>query len=126
MPFNKLQFQAGIVSDITPFSNQGGYTDGDKIRFRLGSPEKIGGWSKYSSNTYLGSARRLHNWVALDGSDFMGIGTHLKYYIEEGQTFTDITPLRGDPVTTGVTFTTNTTSGTESIVIVTKWHMELI
>ncbi len=120
MPFNKLQFQAGIVSDITPFSNQGGYTDGDKIRFRLGSPEKIGGWSKYSSNTYLGSARRLHNWVALDGSDFMGIGTHLKYYIEEGQTFTDITPLRGDPVTTGVTFTTNTTSGTESIVIVNK------
>ena len=93
MPFNKLQFQSGIVSDITPFSNQGGYTDGDKIRFRLGSPEKIGGWEKYSSNTYLGSARRLHNWVALDGSDFMGIGTHLKNYIEEGQTFNDITPI---------------------------------
>ena len=94
MPLNKITFKSGIVSDITPYSNEGGFVDGDKIRFRLGSPEKIGGWEKFSPNTYLGSARRLHNWVALDGSDFMGIGTHLKYYIEEGQTFSDISPIR--------------------------------
>ena len=80
MPLNKLTFKSGIVSDITPYSNEGGFVDGDKIRFRLGSPEKIGGWSKFSPNTYLGSARRLLNWVALDGSDFLGVGTHLKYY----------------------------------------------
>ena len=118
MPMKAIKFKPGVVSDITSYSNEGGFVDGDKVRFRFGFPEKFGGWEKYSPNTYLGSARRLHNWVALDGSDFMGIGTHLKYYIEEGQAFNDITPLRGDPVTTGVTFTTNTTSGTESEVIV--------
>jgi hypothetical protein len=117
MTLNKITFQPGIISDITPFSNQGGFTDGDKIRFRVGAPEKIGGWEKYSPSTYLGSARRLLNWVALDGSDFLGVGTHLKYYIEEGQTFNDITPIR-KTINTNVTFTTNTTSGTESQVIV--------
>jgi hypothetical protein len=117
MPLNKLTFKAGISSDITPYSNEGGFVDGDKIRFRLGTPEKMGGWSKYSPNTYLGSARRLMNWVTLDGSDFVGIGTHLKYYIEEGQSFNDITPERAT-INSGVTFTTNTTTGTESQVIV--------
>ena len=118
MPMKAIKFKPGVVSDLTSYSNEGGFVDGDKVRFRFGFPEKFGGWEKYSSNTYLGSGRRLHNWVALDGSDFMGIGTHLKYYIEEGQTFTDITPLRGDPVTSGVTFTTNTTTGTEAQVLV--------
>ena len=117
MPMTALKFKPGIVSDITSLSNEGGFVDGDKVRFRFGFPEKFGGWEKYSDNQYLGSARRLHNWVALDGSDFMGIGTHLKYYIEEGQTFNDITPIRST-VTTNVTFTTNTTSGTASQVIV--------
>ena len=93
MPMKALKFKPGIVSDITSYSAEGGFVDGDKVRFRFGFPEKFGGWEKYSSNQYLGSARRLHNWVALDGSDFMGIGTHLKYYIEEGQTFFDITPI---------------------------------
>ncbi len=117
MPMTALKFKPGIISDITSYSNEGGFVDGDKVRFRFGFPEKFGGWEKYSPNQYLGSARRLHNWVALDGSDFMGIGTHLKYYIEEGQTFNDITPIRST-VTTNVTFTTNTTSGTASQVIV--------
>ena len=71
---------------------------------------------KYSPNQYLGSARRLHNWVALDGSDFMGIGTHLKYYIEEGQTFNDVTPLRQTTSAYDVTF--SATDGSESEVIV--------
>ncbi len=118
-----LKFKPGIISDDTSYSNEGGFVDGDKVRFRFGFPEKFGGWEKYSPNQYLGSARRLHNWVALDGSDFMGVGTHLKYYIEEGQTFNDITPIRST-VTTNVTFTTNTTSGTESIVIV-SWLIKL-
>ena len=118
MPMKAIKFRPGVISDVTSYSNEGGFVDGDKVRFRFGFPEKFGGWEKYSPNQYLGSARRLHNWVALDSSDFMGIGTHLKYYIEEGQVFNDVTPLRGDPVTTGVTFTTNTTTGTESQVIV--------
>jgi len=115
MPLSKLQFQSGIVSDITPFSNQGGYTDGDKIRFRLGYPEKIGGWNKYSSNTYLGSARRIHNWVALDSSDFLGIGTHLKYYIEEGTAFNDITPVRSTTAAGDVTFSASNGSTTITV-----------
>ena len=81
MAYTSLKFRPGIISDVTSYSNEGGYIDGDKIRFRNGFPEKFGGWVKHNANTYLGSARRLHNWVALDGSDFLGIGTHLKYYI---------------------------------------------
>jgi len=104
MAFLPLKFKPGIVSDITPYSNEGGFVDCDKIRFRLGTPEKMGGWSKYSASTYEGTARRLHNWVALDGSDFLGVGTELKYYIEEGQTFTDITPIRNTTSAGDVTF----------------------
>jgi hypothetical protein len=110
MAYTSLKFRPGIIADVTSYSNEGGYVDGDKVRFRNGFPEKFGGWVKHNENTYLGSARRLHNWVALDGSDYLGLGTHLKYYIEEGGSYNDITPLRGDPVTTGVSFTTNTVS----------------
>jgi len=120
MPMTALKFKPGIVSDITSYSNEGGFVDGDKVRFRFGFPEKFGGWEKYSPNQYLGSARRLHNWVALDGSDFMGVGTHLKYYIEEGQTFNDITPIR---VTTGagdITFAA--TNGSTTITVTDPAH----
>ena len=120
MPFTKLQFKPGIVSDITAYTNEGGFVDGDLVRFRLGFPEKFGGWAKRSSSTYEGSARRLHNWVALDGSDFLGVGTHLKYYIEEGNTFNDITPIR---VTTGagdITFAA--TNGSTTITVTDAAH----
>ena len=120
MPLNKLIFQPGISSDITPYSNEGGFVDGDKIRFRLGTPEKIGGWSKYSTSTYEGSARRLVNWVALDGSDFLGIGTHLKYYIEEGQLFNDITPIRNTTSAGDVTF--SATNGSATITVIDPAH----
>ena len=94
MPLQKLQFRPGVNQEITSYSNEGGWRNCDKIRFRMGYPEKMGGWEKYSSTAYLGSARALHNWIALDGSNYLGVGTHLKYYIEEGQAFTDITPIR--------------------------------
>ena len=120
MPLNKIQFKSGIISDVTPYTNEGGFVDGDKIRFRLGSPEKIGGWVKYSTNTYLGTARRLHNWIALDGSDFLGVGTHLKYYIEEGQTFNDITPIRETTSAGDVTF--SATNGSTTITVTDAAH----
>jgi len=120
MPFNKLTFQSGIISDITPYSNEGGYVDCDKIRFRLGYPEKIGGWVKQSNNTFQGSARRLFNWVTLDGSDLLGIGTHLKYYIEEGQTFNDITPIRSTTSAGDVTF--SATNGSTTITVLDPAH----
>jgi hypothetical protein len=120
MAMKSLKFRPGIISDLTSYSNEGGYIDGDKVRFRFGFPEKFGGWVKYTSNTYQGSARRLHNWVALDGSDYLGVGTHLKYYIEEGTTFNDITPLR---VTTGsgdVTF--SATNGSTTVTVTDAAH----
>ena len=104
MAFVPLKFKPGIISDVTPYSNEGGFVDSDKVRFRLGTPEKIGGWSKYTVSTIEVNARRLHNWIALDGSDFMGIGTELKYYIEEGQTLSDITPIRSITSAGDITF----------------------
>jgi hypothetical protein len=120
MPMTALKFRPGIISDITSYSAEGGFIDGDKVRFRFGFPEKFGGWEKYSPNQYLGSARRLHNWVALDGSDFMGIGTHLKYYIEEGQTFNDITPIRQTTGAGDVTF--SATNGSTTITVSDPAH----
>jgi len=120
MPLTKLNFKAGISSDNTPYSSEGGFVDGDKIRFRLGTPEKMGGWSKYSPNDYEGSARRLHNWIALDGSDFLGLGTELKYYIEEGQTFNDITPIR--VITSAGDITFSASNGSTTITVIDPAH----
>ena len=104
MPLTKLQFKPGINREVTSYSNEGGWRDGDKMRFRFGFPEKMGGWEKYTSSTYLGSARALHNWIALDSSNYLGIGSHLKYYIEEGGTLNDITPIRVTTSAGDVTF----------------------
>ena len=119
MPLTKLQFKPGINREITSYSNEGGWSDCDKVRFRMGYPEKIGGWEKYSASTYQGTARRLHNWTALDGSDFLGVGTHLKYYIEEGASFSDITPLRTS-TTNSTTFAA--TNGSTTITVTESNH----
>jgi hypothetical protein len=94
MPLTKLQYKPGINRDVTSYTNEGGWVDSDKVRFRFGFPEKIGGWVKFSTNAYLGSARSLFSWVALDSSKFLSVGTSVKYYIVEGNTFEDITPIR--------------------------------
>ena len=93
MPLQKLEFRPGLNREGTDYANEGGWYDGDKIRFRSGFPEKIGGWSRLSNNTYLGIARALWNWVDLDGSNYLGVGTNIKYYIEQGGTYYDITPF---------------------------------
>ena len=115
MPLTKLQFRPGINQEVTSYSNEGGWRDCDKIRFRFGYPEKLGGWEKFSSSTYLGSARALHNWIALDGSNYLGIGTHLKYYIEEGGAFNDITPIRLTTSSGAVTFAASTSKNFKSV-----------
>ena len=119
MPLTKLQFKPGINRDITSYSNEGGWVDCDKVRFRLGYPEVIGGWQKYSSETYIGTARSLFNWVALDGSDFLSVGTESKYYIEQGQSFNDITPIRAT-TTNGITF--SATNGSSVITATDSSH----
>ena len=104
MPLTKLQFKPGINREVTSYSNEGGWSDCDKVRFRFGFPEKLGGWEKYTTDSYVGSARALHNWIALDGSNYLGIGSHLKYYIEEGGNLNDITPIRTTTAAGDVTF----------------------
>ena len=94
MALSKVSLRPGINRETTSYTNEGGWFDCDKIRFRSGYPEKIGGWVKKTEQTYLGSARSLHEFVALDGSRYLGIGTHLKYYVEQGGTISDITPIR--------------------------------
>jgi len=120
MPLTKLQFRPGLVQDLTSYSNEGGWRDGDKVRFRLGYPEKMGGWSKYSNSTFLGTCRALHNWIALDGANYLGLGTHLKYYIEEGGAFNDITPIRSTTAAGDVTF--SATNGSSTITVLHAAH----
>jgi len=119
MPLTSLKFKPGINREITSYSNEGGFFDCEKVRFYTPFPEKIGGWVKHSSNTYLGTARALHNYVALDGSNYMGVGTHLKYYIEESGVFTDVTPIRKTS-TNSVTFAA--TNGSSSITVTDSSH----
>jgi hypothetical protein len=118
MTIKKLAFRPGINREWTEYSNEGGWFDCDKIRFRMGLPEKIGGWQMATSTAFLGSCRALKNWSPLDNSDLMGIGTHLKYYVEEGGTPNDITPIRrtvtlgSDPIDVTDTSTTVTINDT--------------
>ena len=94
MPLQKFLFKPGINKEGTAYSNEGGWFDSNLVRFRKGLPEKIGGWSKSSSDSFKGTGRGLHAWVALDGTQYLGLGTSWKYYILEGTSFYDITPIR--------------------------------
>jgi hypothetical protein len=93
MPLQKLQFRPGLNREGTDYANEGGWYDGDKIRFRSGFPEKIGGWTRLSNSQYLGIARALWNWATLNNSNLLGVGTNIKYYIEQGGNYNDVTPF---------------------------------
>jgi hypothetical protein len=105
MPLTKLQFRPGVNRETTSYTNEGGWFDSDKVRFRAGLPEKIGGWVKTSIYSFLGICRALHTWVTLGGSRLTGVGTSEKYYINEGGQYYDITPLRVTTAAGDVTFT---------------------
>jgi len=94
MPLTKLQFKPGVVKDTTAYSNEGGWVDSDKVRFRFGFPEKIGGWESRTSDTIVGTPRALHAWETLDAQSLVGIGTHRKYYIESSGNIFNVTPPR--------------------------------
>ena len=111
MPLAKFNFKAGINKEETDYSEEGGYVDANFIRFRKNRPEKIGGWLKASANVFLGIARALHQWVSLAGTKYLGLGTTLKYYIERGSVFNDITPIRKTS-TNSITFSASNGSAT--------------
>jgi hypothetical protein len=94
MPLSKILFRPGVNRENTRYTTEGGYFDGDKIRFRQGTPEKIGGWQRISANTFLGVCRSLWNWITLGRLNLVSVGTNLKFYIERGGEYNDITPIR--------------------------------
>ena len=120
MPLTKLQFRPGVNRETTSYTNEGGWFDCDKVRFRFGTPEKIGGWEKQSSNSFLGTCRALHPFVALSGESYLSVGTHLKYYINEGGAYNDITPLRQTTAAGDVTFAA--TDGSSTITVTDTNH----
>ena len=94
MPLQKILFKPGVNRENTRYTTEGGWYDCDKTRFRQGTPEKIGGWVRISAATFLGVCRSLWNWITLSGRNLLGVGTNLKFYIESGGAYYDITPLR--------------------------------
>lgn len=101
MPLQKLQFRPGLNREGTDYSNEGGWYDGDKIRFRSGYPEKIGGWTRLTNNQFIGVCRSMWNWVNLASANYLGLGTSKKYYIELGGVYNDITPVYHQSTTLG-------------------------
>ena len=100
MPLQKILFKPGVNKENTRYTTEGGWYECDKIRFRQGNPEVIGGWEPFSASTYQGVCRSLWNWALLDGTNVIGVGTNLKFYVEQGSLYYDITPLRVVPAPT--------------------------
>jgi hypothetical protein len=94
MPLSKILFKPGVNRENTRYTTEGGWYECDKIRFRQGNPEKIGGWTQFAFDTFQGVCRSLWNWVTLTGENLVGVGTNLYFYILNGGTYYDITPIR--------------------------------
>ncbi len=118
MPLTKLQFRPGINRETTSYSNEGGWFDMDKVRFRFGFPEKIGGWQKSSATYFLGTCRALHPCVALRCDVYHCVGSQRKYYINEGGGANDVTPLRRATVAGDVTLTATANTLAANVAIV--------
>lgn len=119
MPLKKILFKPGVNKENTRYTNENGWYVSDKVRFRQGTPEKIGGWAQISTNTFLGVCRSLWNWVTLSYLNLMGVGTNLKYYIESGGSYNDITPIRTTTTLGANPFTGN---GTTTVVVTATAH----
>ena len=121
MPLTKLQFRPGVNRETTSYSNEGGWFDVDKVRFRFGYPEKIGGWTKFTGASFLGSCRAMHPWTDLNNSRLIGLGTSVKYYInQDGGLFNDITPIRATTAAGDVTFAA--VNGSATITVTDTSH----
>ncbi len=117
MPLTKVLYKNGVNRENTRYTTEGGWYVSDKIRFRQGTPEKIGGWVRISANVFLGVCRALWNWATLGGENLMGVGTNLKYYIEQGGTYNDITPIRTRNYTTSLSNPFDTTNTSTAVTV---------
>ena len=118
MPLKKLTLKPGVNRENTRYTTEGGWYTSEKVRFRQGTPEKLGGWARISGSTFQGVCRSLWNWVTLGALNLIGVGTNLKFYIERGGGYNDITPLRGfeqSPITLNNPF--DTTSGSATVTV---------
>ena len=120
MPLSKIKFAPGVNKEGTEYSADAGWFDADKIRFRQGRPEKIGGWVKYSETSFLGVCRSIHDWASLESIRYIGLGTNLKFYVVEGNSFNDITPIRSTTSAGDVTFAA--TNGSSTITATDTSH----
>ena len=119
MPLTKLQFTPGINKEMTDLMDKGGWSDGNLVRFRKGLPEKIGGWTKAVTDSYLGTGRALTAWVDLDYTKYIGLGTTFKYYVNSGADYFDVTPIRAT-TTNGIVFAA--TNGSTTITATDDDH----
>ncbi len=119
MPLQKILFKPGVNKENTRYTTEGGWYECDKIRFRQGNPEVIGGWQRISAVTFLGVCRSLWNWVTLAGLNLIGVGTNLKFYIERGGAYFDITPIRETATLGTDPFTAN---GTTTVTVTDAAH----
>jgi len=119
MPLQKVLFKPGVNRENTRYTNEGGWYESDKVRFRQGTPEVIGGWQRISANTYNGVCRSLWNWVTLGNLNLVGVGTNTKFYIEQGGNYNDITPIR---VTTTLGTDPFTANGTTTVTVTAVAH----
>jgi hypothetical protein len=124
MPLTKLVFRPGINRETTAYANEGGWWDGNLVRFRAGKPESIGGWTRYTLFPMLGTTRSMLTWTTLSGTILTGMGTNLKYYIVLGGTLNDITPIRATTAAGDVTFTA--TNGSRVITVSDVSHGALV
>ena len=120
MPLAKIQFNPGVNKDGTEYTAGAGWFDSDKIRFRQGRPEKIGGWQKFNIDFFLGVCRSLHDWSSLESISYIGLGTNLKFYVSEGASFNDVTPIRSTTSAGDVTF--SATDGSSIITVSDTAH----
>ena len=120
MPLQPLDFNPGINKESTSYTAEGGWFDGNLVRFKKGYAEKIGGWEKYNLASYEGTGRKLHNWVNLAGTKLLGLGTRFKLYLQEGANYNDVTPLRA--TTSAGDFTFAASNGSNTITITDASH----
>ena len=110
MTLKKLVLKPGVNRENTRYANENGWYECNNVRFRQGTPEKIGGWTRISSATFEGVSRSLWNWITLSGQNLIGVATNLKFYIENGGGFNDITPVRSTTSAGVITFSASSTT----------------
>ena len=120
MALSKIKFAPGVNKEGTEYSADAGWFDADKIRFRQGRPEKIGGWEKFSETSFLGVCRSIHDWSSLESIRYIGLGTHLKFYVVSGDLFNDVTPIRLTSGAGDATFAA--TDGSSTITVTENAH----